>query len=166
MKVLLIEPLASKHDRTAFSCGKTSLDTYLHQQVSQDRKRALAAAFVTCREGTNQVIGYYTLSSFAILPAELPEHLRRKLPRYDRFPAVMIGRLAVDQSASGQGLGRLLLLDALFRSRSQKDQIAAMAVVVDAIDDEARGFYEHFGFTSLEDHPNRLHMPMSTIEKL
>lgn len=161
-----IEPLSSIHDRTAFSCGHESLDRYLRQQASQDVRRGLAAVFVTCAEGTNRIVGYYTLSAFALLPGELPESQRRKLPRYDRLPAVLLGRLAVDQGVRRSGLGKVLLLDALFRSLSQSAQIGAMAVVVDAIDEPARQFYEHFGFQPLVDHPGRLYLPMATIAKL
>lgn len=166
MSAPVIEPLESRHDRAAFSCGNDSLDRYLRQQASQDVRRGLAAVFVTCAEGTNRVVGYYSLSAFAIFPAELPETVTRKLPRYDRLPAVLLGRLAVDQTLTGKSLGKLLLLDALFRGRQQIDQVGAYAVVVDAIDENAAGFYRHFGFQPLVDHPDRLYLPMATIAKL
>lgn len=166
VKAPLTEPLASKHDRAAFSCGNERLDRYLRQQMSQDIKRKLAVAYVTCAEDTHEVVGYYTLSSFAVFPQELPEALRRKLPQYDRLPAILLGRLAVDLRMKGQKLGRLLLLDALFRCLDQSEQFGALAVVVDAIDENAVGFYKHHGFEPLVDHPDRLYIPMATIARL
>jgi GNAT superfamily N-acetyltransferase len=163
---LRVEPLVARHDRTAFSCGNESLDRYLQQQANQDARRNLAAVFVTCTEGTNTVVGYYTLSAFAVLPRELPDHLLRRLPRYDRLPAILLGRLAVDRRQHGQRLGQRLLLDALLRCRDESARIGALAVVLDAIDSNALGFYEHFGFQLLVDHANRLYLPMATIAKL
>lgn len=129
-------------------------------------KRRLAAVFVTCAEGTDRVVGYHSLSAFAIFPAELPEAMTRKLPRYDRLPAVLVGRLAVDQGHRGKSLGKLLLLDALFRGLEQVAQVGAFAVVVDAIDENAVEFYKHFGFQPFVDHPNRLFIPLATIARL
>lgn len=166
MSAPVIEPLESRHDRADFSCGNDSLDQYLRQQASQDVKRSLAAVFVTCAEASNSVVGYYTLSAFAIFPAELPEAITRKLPRYDRLPAVLLGRLAVDQRLKGKSLGKLLLLDALFRGLKQVKQVGVLAVVVDAIDENAVGFYKHFGFQPFVDHPTRLYIPMATIARL
>jgi ribosomal protein S18 acetylase RimI-like enzyme len=81
-------------------------------------------------------------------------------------PAILIGRLAVDRRYRGQGLGRLLLVDALLRSLAISRQVGAMAVVVDAKDDAARSFYEQYGFTRFVDHDNRLFLPMATIAQL
>jgi predicted GNAT family N-acyltransferase len=78
----------------------------------------------------------------------------------------VIGRLAVDRHFAGQGFGKVLLVDALRRSLEQSRQIAARAVVVDAKDDAARAFYDHYGFRSLLEHQSRLFLPMKTIEQL
>jgi GNAT superfamily N-acetyltransferase len=165
----IIEPLGN-HNRAAFSCGKEPLDRYIRQQAGQDIRARVAAVFVLCRPDEPTIIGYYTLSSFAVQLRDVPESERKRLPRYPEVPAVLIGRLAVDERYAGQGWGKVLLIDALQRSLDQSDQIAAAAVVVDAIDESAQAFYEKFGFQLLLDpdseHERRLFLPMKTIELL
>lgn len=126
-------------------------------------ERSIAAVFVLCESGTRTIMGYYTLSAYGLVPTGLPPHVAKKLPRYDRLPATLLGRLAVDERFGGQGVGRLLLFDALQRSFTQTTQIGSLAVIVDATDEKARAFYEHFGFQLLADHPNRLFIPMKTV---
>ena len=160
------ELLASHHDRAVFSCGVEALDRYFRQQASQDQRRWLAAPYVLLNGTSGLVVGYYTLSTYTIVPSSLPANLSRKLPRYDSLPAILLGRLAVDQRFQGRGFGKLLLMDALRRCAAASTRISAMAVVVDAKDDAARRFYERHGFTRFEDHPNRLYLPMTTIVRL
>jgi GNAT superfamily N-acetyltransferase len=162
----IIEPLGADHDRAAFSSGNEALDRYLAQQANQDARNHVAAPFVLRASGSTRIVGYYTLSAFVIELADIPFDLRKRLPRYPRLPAVLLGRLAVDRQFAGQGWGAVLLLDALKRSLEQSSQIAAMAVVVDAIDDAARSFYEHYGFQRFVDHDYRLFLPMKTIQQL
>ena len=112
------------------------------------------------------VLGYYTLSASVLTLADLPDDLARKLPRYPQLPVTLLGRLAVDQATKGQGLGEHLLLDALNRSLTHADQIAAMAVVVDAKDESAASFYRRFGFIALQAEPSRLFLPMRLVAQL
>ena len=98
-----------------------------------------------------------------LILADLPDELARKLPRYPQLPVTLLDRLAVDQSTKGQGLGEHLLLDALHRSLAHADQIAAMAVVVDAKDASAATFYRHFGFLTLQAQPSRLFLRMRLV---
>lgn len=163
---VVFEPLGTDHDRAAFSCGSEPLDRYLKQQASQDLRRRVAAVFVAHEPGSPLIAGYYTLAAFGIAPSSLPPALTKRLPRYDQFPATRIGRQAVDQRYQGHGLGRDLLMAALEQSYRQAPQIAAMAVVVDAIDDTARRFYERFGFQRVLDDEYRLYLPMATVEQL
>src|ERR1700722_16550427 len=134
----LVEPLGSAHDREGFSCGNATLDRYLKEQASRDLRRGCATPFVLWA-GANQraILGYYTLSSYGIDTGELPSDVTRKLPRYPLIPATLLGRLAVDKQRQGEGIGEHLLLDALRRSLTQSVQIAAAAVVVEAIDERA-----------------------------
>jgi GNAT superfamily N-acetyltransferase len=163
----LVEPLARKHDRAAFSCGNQILNHYLKELASQDARRRVAAPFILVAEIAPQsILGYYTLSSFGIILADLPDDVARKLPAYPVVPATLLGRLAVDRRYHGQGVGEFLLMDALRRSLVQSSQIAAFAAVVDAIDEPAMRFYKHFGFLPLPDRPNRLFLPMKTIAHL
>ncbi len=163
---ITVEPLGRQHNRTAFHCGAEALDRYLKQQARQDADKRVAAPFVAVRPPDTVVLGYYTLSASVLALTELPEELARKLPRYPQLPITLLGRLAVDQSAKGQGLGEHLLLDALHRSLAHADQIAAMAVVVDAKDENAAAFYRHYGFIPLQTQPSRLFVPMLSIAQL
>ena len=161
-----IEPLGKRHDRAAFSCGKPALDRYLKIHAAQDARRNVAAPFVLVPAGGNPVIGFYTLSAFGIELAGLPDEIATRLPRYPIVPATLLGRLAVDENHRGQGLGEFLLMDALSRSLAQAGQIASSAVVVDAMDDDARRFYLHFEFIPFADRADRLFLPMNAIARL
>lgn len=107
------EPLSSKHNRADFSCGKDTLDAYLHKQAKQDIKRKLSVCFVVNDEETNLIKGYYTLSNSSIPLDYIPEHIKKKLPgSYKTIPAILLGSVAIDKRFQGHGSGRLLLIDA------------------------------------------------------
>jgi GNAT superfamily N-acetyltransferase len=160
---LVIAPLNPTHDRTGFECGVDALDRYLKSQAKQDSKRRIARVFVATKpDNPSSVIGYYTLSTLSIELNQLPEKLARKLPRH-QVPAALIGRLAVSKAAQGQGIGKMLLADAIKRTLAVGDQIAIYAMVVDVIDDSVKGFYEQFGFTQLSDDSPRLFLPLKSI---
>ena len=161
-----IEALGKNHDRTAFDCGSAALDRYLRQQARQDAEKNVAAPFVLTAPPDLRVLGYYTLSASLVNASELPDTLAKKLPRYPQLPVTLLGRLAVDESMKGQGVGQFLLLDALRRSVEAAANIAAMAVVVDAKDDAAEAFYRHFSFLPLHQQPRRLFLPMKTVAGL
>jgi predicted GNAT family N-acyltransferase len=163
---ITVEPLGRQHDRTAFHCGADALDRYLKQQARQDADKRVAAPFVAVNPPNTRVLGYYTLSASVVTLTDLPDELSRKLPRYPQLPVTLLGRLAVDQSARGQRLGEHLLLDALHRSLTHADEIAAMAVVVDAKDENAAAFYRHYGFIPLQAQPRRLYVPMRVVAQL
>lgn len=158
-----VEPLGSNHDRAAFSCGVSELDSYLQRQASQDQKRNLAAVFVLTADGKN-VAGFYTLSAHSILAAELPPELAKKLPRFP-LPVSLLGRMAVARSLQGHGWGEFLLLHALKRAALGSRQVASWAVVVDA-KAGARDFYLKQGFIPFREQPGRLFLPVKTIEHM
>lgn len=159
------EPLTRQHDRAGFRSGSPQLDTYLQQLARKDVERRVAAAFVMVEEeAPATIVGYYTLSAFSVEVTELPEELRRKLPRYPRLPATLLGRLARD--VRFPGTGSLLLMDALARALAQSLHIASLAVVADAKDDAALRFYQKYGFALLGSAPNRVFLPMGTIDQL
>jgi predicted GNAT family N-acyltransferase len=160
-----VEPLGKAHDRAAFSCGSEALDNYLKTQASQDIAKRVAACFVLTPDGRT-VAGFYTLSQYSVDLVTLPEEIVKRLPRYPEVPATLIGRLAISERSRGQGLGEFLLLDALYRCLQQSKQVASAAVVVEAKDEAAKRFYERFGFLSLPETPNRLFLPIKTIERL
>lgn len=161
-----IEALGKTHDRAAFTCGSAALDRYLQQQARQDAEKSVAASFVLTAPPALQVLGYYTLSASLVNASELPNTLAKKLPRYPQLPVTLLGRLAVDQSMKGKGIGQFLLMDALRRSLEAATNIAAMAVLVDAKDDAAQAFYRHFSFLPLHEQPRRLFLPMKTVAEL
>jgi predicted GNAT family N-acyltransferase len=127
----------------------------------------VAVAYVLV-SADNRIAGYYTLSSDNIRVDDIPAELvkRLKLPRYPVIGATLIGRLARDLAFRGQGIGDLLLADALKRALGMSKNIASAAVVVDAKDEKAHCFYSEFGFLAFPETAKRLFMPMETIEKL
>jgi GNAT superfamily N-acetyltransferase len=158
-----IELLSSHHQRAGFVCGNDTLDQYFQRQVTQDARRYLATPFVMVMPD-RPIGGFYTLSATAMRLRELPEDVAKRLPRYPLVPATLIGRLAVDRRYHRQGWGSFLLLDALHRCATS--EIASFAVVVDAIDDEARAFYLHESFLPLPDSPYRLFRRVSDVKAL
>ena len=163
----VIEALRSDHSRADFSCGNPSLDRYLKEQAGQDLRRGCATPFVLVSVGGDTTIrGYYTLSSYGIDVGELPVEVAKKLPRYPLVPATLLGRLAVDRNFQGQGIGEFLLMDTLHRALVQSAEIAAAAVVVDAIDTGAIKFYRRFGFVAFPAIASRLFLPMKAVADL
>ncbi|MCU0544541.1 MAG: GNAT family N-acetyltransferase [Oscillatoriaceae cyanobacterium Prado104] len=124
--VLTIELLdSSRHRRDIFCCGQNSLDNYIRKQASQDLKNKVAIVFVLVDSPSTDVIGYYTLSSYTVEPADLSESFAKKLPRYPLLPATLLGRLAVDRIRQGQHLGELMLIDALTKALLATAQVAS-----------------------------------------
>ena len=163
LETLRVEPLDGRHDRSTFSSGVEPLDRYFRTQAGQDARKKIAAPFVLILPD-DAIAGYYTLSATSIPLPEMPPDVIRKLPRYPTIPATLLGRLAVDERYHGQGYGRFLLADALFRA--QRSEIASFAVVVDAKDENARRFYERESFLPFPDKPMMLFRPMSEIAAL
>lgn len=159
-----IEILADDHERGAFSCGKPSLDVFIRTQAGQYARKDVGRTFVAIRPSERTVIGYYTLAASSIEFATLPPATSKRLPRHP-VPTVLLGRLAVDVSARGTGLGRGLLADALLRTVRIADDLGVFAVHAHAIDDEAKAFYTHFGFVALSDQERHMFLPIATVRK-
>jgi GNAT superfamily N-acetyltransferase len=154
-----VVPLEAGLDRNAFNSGSAQLDRYFQTQVTQDIRRRVAACFVALHG--QGIAGYYTLASASLMLADLPASIGKKLPRYPTVPTIRMGRLAVDQLFRGQGLGGALLADAL--DRAARSEIAAYALMVDAKDDSAVGFYQHHGFIALPDAKLTLFLPLAVV---
>lgn len=162
-----VEPLDPReHDRVAFSCGSTDLDQYLQKQAKQDAERGISVTYVLCGSNRNTILGYYSISTASIETKQLPEDFKRKIPRYEALPAMLIGRLAVDSRYQRQGLGAHLLISALKRSLRISKEIGSIAVIVHAKDEQAAQFYKHYGFRCFADKLLHLFMPMLEIEKI
>jgi len=157
----LLTPLNVSHNRSDFVCGSPALDGYFKKQVTQDIRRKVTACFVAVADD-KRIAGYYTLASASVLLSDLPEKTSKKLPRYPTVPAVRLGRLAVDQSFKGQGLGGALLADAFLRA--SRSEIAAYALIVDAKDQQAVSFYEHHGFILFPNSPLMLFLPLTNSQ--
>jgi predicted GNAT family N-acyltransferase len=162
---LVIEPLGDRHNRAAFSCGVEALDSYLRTQATQDLRRHAAATFVATADGAT-IAGYYTLSQYSVRLADVPEAIAKKLAKYPHVPTTLLGRLARSNEFRGQGIGEILLMDALRRSLDLSNQAASTGVIVDAKDEWAAVFYRKYGFLDLPNVYRRLFLPMGTIEKL
>jgi GNAT superfamily N-acetyltransferase len=160
---IVIEPLGRHHDRAKFSCGQPDLDNWFHNRASQDEKRNVARVFVAVSPDLG-ILGFYSLSSLSLSLESLPEEVARRLPRYDAIPAALIGRLARDERARGQGVGELLLADAIQRILGAGRSVAVFAIVVDAKDERAAAFYKGFGFQVFPLHPKRLFLLTATAE--
>ncbi len=156
-----IEPLSKHHDRKNFDCGEESLNTFLRQFARQNDEKGLGRTYVAVRENDTTIYGYYTLSSNSIGFETVPD----KLPRYP-VPVIHLGRLAVDKSAQGQGLGQALLAHALKRSAKIAEQLGIYAVEVFALNQNARQFYLGFGLTELKDDKLHLYITIKDILKM
>jgi ribosomal protein S18 acetylase RimI-like enzyme len=149
-----------KHDRSAFTSGNDRIDTYFRQSVSQDVKRSYAACYVLVEKATAGIAGFYTLSSHSIPLTELAAEQARKLPRYPSVPAVLIGWLGRDARFRGQGVGSMLLADAIARLAAAP--IGVHAICADAIDEAAKAFYRAHQFQPFASRANTLYLPMKT----
>lgn len=159
----LIEALHSSHQHAGFCCGQAPLDKFLHALVKQYDKRNLGRTFAAVHPGDKRVWGYYTLAAGAVPFQNLLSSIAKSLPRHP-VPVILLARLAVTQEVQGQGLGKLLLIDALQRCLDLAEDLGIFAVEVDALYTQAKDFYLKFGFTSLLDNHLHLYLPLATIE--
>lgn len=149
-------PLDSGHDRSAFCGGNAALDRYIREQASQDARRGTARVFVAVDANQpERVLGFFTLSAATVVAADLPPEMEKRLPRHP-IPAALVGRLAVDRTVSGQGLGGVLLADAVRKTKVAAETVAMAVIVVDPIDHGAQAFYSAFGFRSLRGPQRRM----------
>jgi predicted GNAT family N-acyltransferase len=160
---ITIKLLEKHHHREDFSCGNEQLDRYLQTVALQDKKRNIAIPYVVCHREGQKIIGYYTLSMSSINLEYLPPNIAKKLPKYPIVGVTLIGRLAVAIDYKGYGWGKLLLMDALYRSFQISQTTGCFAVIVDAIDDRAVKFYQRFEFQSFQDRPDKLFRTMTNI---
>lgn len=137
------EPLHAGHVLTSFCCGVDSMDNWLKQRAMKNQVTGASRTFVCC-DNNSKVLAYYSLASSAVTTNTAPGRFRRNMP--DHIPVVVLGRLAVDQSLRGRGIGRALMRDAGLRVIQVAETIGICGMLVHALSDEAREFYLRVGF--------------------
>jgi ribosomal protein S18 acetylase RimI-like enzyme len=156
---MLIIPLTGSHDRQGFNCGSPALNDWLRQVARQHQEKGLSRTFVAAREEEpTRICGYYALTLAELESRYLPPAKRKRLPH--RVPGVRLGRLAVDQRFQGKGLGELLLVNALTRAQRINEEAGGIGLFVDAIDEQAAGYYKRLGFMAAPDNPLLLFFPV------
>lgn len=161
--MMKVRPLAGDHDRQGFDCGRQGLNDWLRQVARQHQDKGLSKTFVAIREeAPTRICGYYALTLAELENRHLPDAWRKKLPR--RIPGVRLGRLAVDRQFQGKGLGELLLVDALKRAQRIYAEAGGIGLFVDALDEQAAGYYRSFGFDAFPDNPLLLFLSAKITE--
>jgi GNAT superfamily N-acetyltransferase len=155
-------PIAKRHDRAAFDCGDSDLNLYLQKFARQNHESGGAKCFVAAPSETPaRVLGFYTLSPASLDYARTPVLAKKGLARYD-VPVFRLGRLAVDRTAQGRGLGGSLLLRAAHRCIRVADDVGGVALLIDAKNDRAARWYQSYGALALDDAPLSLVLPLAT----
>ena len=154
-----IEPLGTQ-ERSRFASGQPEMDDWFRHRAGQDQRRGLARVFVAVDDSLG-VVGFYSVSSWALRLRDLPPDIGRKLPRYPLVPAILIGRLARDERVRGQRIGDFLLGDAIVRIVRAADSVGTFAIAVEAKDESAAALYLRFAFRRLPEAPLSLYLPMS-----
>lgn len=157
------EPISKNHNRAAFDCGNEVLNQFLYLHARQSHDKGGAKTYLAVAdEGNKKVLGYYTLSPASIAYERTPEVIKRGLARHE-VPVFRLGRLAVDVSAQGQGLGGQLLLAAGRRSLLVATQAGGVALLIDAKNEQVALWYASYGAVPLLDAPLSLLLPFKTI---
>ena len=148
------------HDRKGFDCGVPALNDYLQRFAEQHRRQGISAVYVLIdTDEPSTILGYYTLSAAEVDVESLNLEARKRLPRYP-IPCFRMGRMACRSDRRGLGLGKLLLGCAVDRCLQARAQVAAFALLVDAKDEVAAGFYQHYGFVCMRDRELTLYVPL------
>src|SRR5215813_8030013 len=155
------EKLRRDHDLSSFSSDQPTLDEWLRRRAQANEESGASRTYVVC-EGT-RVIGYYCLATGAIRQDEATGRVRRNMP--DPVPAMVLGRLAVDRAYQGRGIGRGLLRDAVLRTLEAADIAGIRTILVHAISDDAKRFYERHGFSPSILNPMTLMITIADAER-
>jgi predicted N-acetyltransferase YhbS len=156
------EPLAADHELEPFNSGVAALDLWLKQRARANEATGASRTFVIC--SGKRVIGYYSLSAASIMHNVATGKTRRNMP--DPVPAVLIGRLAIDQSWRGKALGLALLRDAVLRIIGAAETVGVRAILVHALSEEAKAFYQRFGFGASALEPMTLMLTVEEVRRI
>lgn len=157
-----IEKLTREHHLAGFDCGNTTLNSWLVKYAWTNQQADSARTYVAL--AGDRVAGYYALTTGSVHKHESPERIAKGLANHP-IGIVLLARLAVDKSQQGKGLGKALLFDALTRIEEAADIVAVRAVMVHAIDEAARRFYEHFEFEQSPVDPFQLLLLLKDLRK-
>lgn len=158
------EPISKEHDRASFDCGDSALNDYLKQHARQNHERGLAKTFAAISPLDRRILGYYSISPASVDNRRMPEMLMRGLGRYD-VPGFRLGRLAVDKSMQGQGLGGQLLAVAARRAMRVAAEVGGMMLIIDAKNERVAAWYASYGSTPVTDAPLTLLLPLATLAR-
>ena len=162
--MLKIEPLGPRHDREGFDCGSLELNDYLKKTARQHIEKGLSKTFVLVDEAEpERILGFLTLAVCEVHAQSLPPKLAKKYPQH--VPAAKLARLAVAKDHQREGLGKLMMVHALQKALRVSDSVGIIGFFVDAKNDDARCYYEQYGFTGLPDSPLRLFLPLATLKQ-
>ena len=151
--------LTGNHNRQGFDCKRPELNDWLVKIARQHQDKGLLKTFVAVPdEAPTRILGYYALTLTEVETQALPATVRSKLPRI--VPGVRLGRQAVDQHTQGRRLGELLLVDAMQRVRAIREHAGVIGLFIDALDEEAKGFYVRYGAVAFMDSPLKLFLPV------
>ena len=157
-----IEKLRREHDLSLFHCGNPALTNWLRKFAWTNQQADSAKTYVAVAE--DRVVGYYALTTGSVHKHESPERIVKGLANHP-VGVILLARLAVDHTQQGKGLGKVLLFDALMRAEKAADIIGVRAVLVHAIDDAARRFYEYFNFDASPIDPFQLMLLLKDLRK-
>lgn len=162
MRLTRPEPLANVHELGDFCSGVLSLDDWLKRRARPNQESGASRTFVIADNG--KVVGYYALASGAITAAASVGRFRRNMP--DPIPIAVLGRLAIDRSQQGKGLGRALFRDCALRVANAADTIGIRGIIVHAISEQAKNFYQAIGFDPSPTEPMTLMVTLGDIRHL
>jgi ribosomal protein S18 acetylase RimI-like enzyme len=169
-----VQALTGDHDRSGFDCGVEALNLWLRQTALQHQAKGVSRTFVAVPSDTaavkdyqaagygdireTSILGFFALASAFVLAEDLTPELAKRYPR--QIPVTRLGRLAVRSDLQGQGLGRILLADAVTRSRNAALSVGSAGIFVDAKNDAAARFYTGYGFKACREQAHKLYLPM------
>ena len=161
-----IEWLAKSHDREGFDCGSEPLNLFLRQTARQHAVRGISRTFVLVEEDAAEpklVLGFFSLNLCQVKSGTLSAEEAKRLPR--EVSGIRLGRLAVAQAFQRQGIGKTLLVAAMGKFMEIFNTAGGIGLFVDAKDQEAKCYYEQFGFVSLPSNELELFLPVKTIQE-
>jgi GNAT superfamily N-acetyltransferase len=161
LKLSAPQPLSALHLVGDFACGEPALDDWLQRRAMGNQLTGASRTFVVVDE-ENRVRGYYAMAAGAVAHLQATSAVRRNMP--DPVPVMVLGRLAVDRRAQGIKLGAAMLQDALKRAIAVSQNTGVRALLVHALHDQAKQFYEHYGFQQSPQHPLTLMLRLNTVK--